>query len=417
MSAGAPVSERITSLDVIRGFALFGILVVNLAHFSNPVSVPAAPRIDSALDASLAWLVAFAAQGKFYPLFALLFGVGFALQRECTTTATYVRRLLALLVIGVLHGVFIWAGDILTAYALAGFLLLLVGNAATRSLVLLAVIIAMLQLGLALLMLANVSYAEPCLAGLPVAHCDDPGTIAMIDGMRMQRQAVEDLAAVAVQAYRDGSYLDATIARAAEYFVMLGNLAFFGAQILFMFLLGALLGRAGVFANPEAHRRSLTGMLLLMMLVAVPLSVHYANLTADSAFRDFLGARFAQGFAVNLVAGTLFALGYAAAITLALRTRAGKWLESLAPLGRLALSNYLLQSIVCTWLFYGHGLGMMRAEPGFAMEFLIALLLFGVQVAASHWWLRRFHFGPAEWAWRAVTYGRLPAFRRRAAFA
>src|SRR5690606_39299940 len=64
--------------------------------------------------------------------------------------------------------------------------------------------------------------------------------------------------------------------------------------------------------------------------------------------------------------------------------------------------NYLLQSIVCTWLFYGHGLGMMRAEPGFAMEFLIALLLFGVQVAASHWWLRRFHFGPAEWAWREI---------------
>src|SRR5690606_26988955 len=117
-----------------RGFALLDIIVVKMAFFANPVSAPHNPGSPNGLDGILAWLVAFLAQGKFYPLFAMLFGVGFALQLERAGTTVYLRRLVVLLVFGVLHGVFIWAGDILTAYALLGLLLLLVGRAETPTL-------------------------------------------------------------------------------------------------------------------------------------------------------------------------------------------------------------------------------------------------------------------------------------------
>lgn len=408
-----PHSERIVTLDVMRGFALLGILVVNMAFFANPVSAPHTPGTPHGVDGILAWLVAFLAQGKFYPLFAMLFGVGFALQLERAGTTVYLRRLVVLLVFGVLHGVFIWAGDILTAYALLGLLLLLVGRAETPTLILLAVIVALVQLALALLMLASVSYAEPCLGGFPVAHCDDPGTMAMIENMQAQQQSAAELASRAGEAYRHGGYLEITGARAEEYLAMLGNLAFFAAQILFMFLVGTLLGRAGVFERVDLHQRLLRSLLIIGIVIGLPLSAWFANLHAGAGYSDFLAVDFAKGFLVNIVAGPLMALAFAAAIALALRAATGKALEVLAPVGRLALSNYLLQSVFCTLLFYGYGFGLMREQPSLALQLAIALVLFVLQVVASRWWLRRFHYGPAEWVWRAATYGTLPRFRRR----
>jgi uncharacterized protein len=342
----APTRDRLPTLDALRGFALLGVLVVNVYQSY-------ASRLSPA-DAEAARLVALLAEGSFYPVFSLLFGLGFGLQLERgTPPELFRRRLRWLLAFGLLHGFLVWHGDILASYALVGLLLPVFAAWNDRR----------------LLGTAGALYALTLLlfALLPTAE-------------------TPDLSAVA----RSETYVAALPIRAGYFLAsLLSGLLLFGGQLLALFALGLYLARRGV-ARLLDDARFLGGALLGCLGVALPLLALGAGRTLE-----------------YLVASPLLGFAYLAALALLLRRAR---LPALENVGRMALSNYLAQSLVCTLAFYHYGFGLY-GQVGVAGGVAFALALFAAQLAFSWLWLRRFAFGPAEWVWRSLTYGRPQPWR------
>lgn len=413
--------ERIVALDVIRGFALFGILLVNIAFFANPISDPFSFGDGSGIDESIGWFVGFFAQGKFYPLFSLLFGLGFAVQleraskRQRSFVPVYLRRLLVLLAIGVAHGVLIWAGDILTVYALLGFLLLLVGRGKARWLLILAAIAYLVQVLLVMGMSWSINSAAQCVNPddpAMVEYCSSEEMQGMLRGFEEAQAEMTQLQEAARATYSTGTFAEVTAVRVDEFGMMLSNMGFFGAQVLAMFLFGAWLGRCGFFAEAERHKTFFRSSLFMGVVVGLPLSAWFAGVNLQVDYTNMFDAGMAKAFMINLFAGPLLAVGYAAAIVLGMQTRAAAWLGVLAPVGRMALTNYLMQSLICTLIFYSYGFALMAERPGMLVQVGIVIAVFAMQIAWSRWWLQRFAFGPAEWLWRTLTYMRTPVMRK-----
>ena len=390
-------SERIGAMDVLRGFALLGILLMNLEGFVGPV-MASASGLDPALtgaDRTVDLLVYVLVQGKFYTLFSLLFGMGFAVMSQRAERAgrpfagVYWRRGLALLAIGALHAVFIWAGDILMMYALCSFLLLAFRPLPHRWYPWFGLGAYAMPIGFMYLMGAMGS-----LLGGTEGWDKAMGEI----GAQMQALIESERTA-----YGSGSYGEATWQRLKSTGMALSNITMFGFIAFGLFLLGAWFVRSGAIARPREFGR-LYGLLrwvalpvgLLAMLGSVALSPTMAPTTFN--------LRVSTAFALQMTANLLMCLGYLAWILKALESPAGaRVLSMLAPAGRMALTHYLMQSLVCTWIFYGYGLGYFEELPR-AWQPLFAVALFSVQVALSHAWLSRFRFGPMEWAWRSLTY-------------
>lgn len=395
-SAFQPVAanERIASLDVLRGFALFGILLMNMEAFSGPLDM-SFTGIDPHWLGPDYWADAFVyifVQGKFFTLFSLLFGAGFAVMAQRAATAGrdfarfYLRRSLGLLIIGVLHGVLLWSGDILVAYALLSFALLAFREAPRSWLPVLGTVS---YLGAAALMLLLGALMQFAPADAAAAQAE--AATAAIEAQR--------------QAYGQGSYLQAVAQRLQDVGASLGALLLVGPEVLGMFLIGAWFARSGAIAEPGRYPRlwvCLRWLLLPVGMVVMLVSVWVLPYNAPGQFN----MRSAGAYALTAVAGLLMCLGY-----LGWGVRWSRHLQWLAPAGRMALSNYLGQSLVCTLVFYGYGLGWFE-QMGRAVQLLFAVGLFGLQVLLSQLWLRRFQYGPVEWLWRAFTYLQLPPLRR-----
>lgn len=386
--------ERIATLDVLRGFALFGILLMNMEAFSGPLDLsftgidPHWTGIDRWADGFVYIFV----QGKFFTLFSLLFGVGFAVMAQRAEmagrdfTRFYLRRSLGLLLIGVLHAVLLWSGDILISYALLSFVLLAFRVVPQRWLPVLGVAS---YLATACLML---------LIGLLMQFVPDDATATMgadaLASIERQRQA-----------YGHGGYVGALLQRLRDTGVAMGALMVVGPQVLGMFLIGSWFARSGAIVHPQQHARLwgwLRWLALPLGLAVMLLSVYCLDYIAPGRF----DLRTAMAFVLTSIAGLLMCLGY-----LGWGVRCSGALQWLAPAGRMALSNYLLQSLVCTLVFYGYGLGWFE-QMGRAWQLLFAVMLFAVQVIVSRCWLQYFRFGPVEWLWRALTYLQLPPLRR-----
>ena len=395
-SAFQPVAanERIASLDVLRGFALFGILLMNMEAFSGPLDM-SFTGIDPHWLGQDYWADAFVyifVQGKFFTLFSLLFGAGFAVMAQRAAiagrdfTRFYLRRSLGLLIIGVLHGLLLWSGDILVAYALLSFVLLAFREAPRSWLPALG---TMAYLGAAVLMLMLGALMQ-----LVPADAASAQAAAAAKAIEAQRQA-----------YGHGSYLQAVAQRLRDVFASLGALLVVGPQVLGMFLIGAWFARSGAIAEPGRYPRLWAGLRWLLLpigLAVMLLSTWVLPYNAPGQFN----MRSAGAYALTAVAGLMMCLGY-----LAWGVRWSRHLQWLAPAGRMALSNYLGQSLVCTLVFYGYGLGWFE-QVGRASQLLFAVGLFAMQVLLSQLWLRRFQYGPVEWLWRAFTYLQLPPLRR-----
>jgi uncharacterized protein len=398
-------SARIESLDVLRGFALLGILLMNIEGMVGPLAAsrsgvdPSLSGADRAADT----LVYLFVQGKFYPLFALLFGMGFAtmLGRAGDAGAafapTYLRRALALLAIGLAHGLLLWSGDILLTYALLALPLLLFRDTPVRWLPTWAILLMLLPCAL----LLGGGALGSAMQASPVAGAEYDAAMA---AQSAQMAAWSDAQRLA---YASGSYGAAVAQRAADLGMMLGFLPMFGSFVLGLFLLGAWLLRTGAMAHPERHAR----LRWLALPAGLAMTLLSWWLEPTMAF-DRLDLRLTFAQALQLAGGALMALGYLAWIVRALQEEAlARALRWLAPAGRMALTNYLLQSLVMTWIFYGYGLGQFERLPR-AWQPLLAVAFFALQVLLSRAWLARFRFGPAEWLWRWATYGRRPALRR-----
>ena len=393
---------------MVRGFAIFGILVVNVGMIGIPIYVELAGEtwFPGTADRLAQLLIRFLAQGKFYFMFSFLFGLGFALQAERAERrgvafgTLYRRRLLSLMLIGLLHAFLIWMGDILVSYAVLGFVLL---SFRGRKLTTLLVWALGLLLSSALIMGALVVLIE-------VAR-RDPGAAAELDrAFAAQRVQHRWLAQLSVQAYGAGSFGEIMAQRALDVVHLYAITLFRATDFLGMFLLGAYVGRRGPLQKPVEHlpliRRvfhwglslGLTGNLVFAVVMSSvqPRVPSLLTLIATTAYG--LGA---PALSLAYVAG------------LALLFQRPTWrrrLGPLAPVGRMALSNYLLQSLVCTTLFYSYGLGLY-GRIGPALGLGLSGVIFLAQIPLSQWWLRRFRFGPVEWLWRSLTYGALQPLR------
>lgn len=365
-----PVQSRIAVLDVLRGFALFGVLLVNMLDFSgSALRVNTLGERGTEIDQIIDISIAFFALTKFYLLFSLLFGIGFAVQMRRVEgsgrsfTGFYLRRLLILFVIGMAHAVLLWDGDILRLYAVAGVLLLWVRSLSTR-----------LLLGAALIVtLAGLLY----FATVP-------------DFTQMSTMAKTS----AVELYRTGSYPELVSYRLNQNVILDIQIP----MVLVMFLLGLVIGRSGVLEDSTRYepvlRRAWKWLLLVGLVGNVLLLVGYA-------------AALSWAISVGIHIGApALAATYACWVLL----NANR-LRALAPVGQMALTNYLTHSLICTSLFYGYGFGLYdQVSP--TITLLLVLVIYGTQLVLSKQWMARFRFGPAEWLWRSLTYGKVQPFLR-----
>lgn len=379
--APGPVApdERLPLLDALRGFAIGGIVVVNLKFFATPLFSTLEYRVaddfPGLADRLADWLVMTLAEGKLYPLLALLFGYGFGIQLERSggAGARYVRRLLALLVLGLAHAFLVWAGDVLVTYAVVGGVLVLFRRRSERTLLGWAVALYLVHL-----------------------------VILAVSGVVVAGAGRADAAAAAVtQTYARGSYAGVLSQRAADAALTVpSGVVAAGPGFLAMMLLGLWAQRRGVFARPAEHAVLLRRVAVLGLATGGVCSLAYATLWWTS---DGRGA--AAGVAFFLGGGGfLQTLGYAAGLTLLVASGRARLL-ALRPVGRLALSNYLLQSLVATTIFYGYGFGLYgRVGPAPGLAVTAGIVAACVLLSAA--WMRAFRIGPAEWLVRSFTYAR-----------
>jgi uncharacterized protein len=389
----APARERHELIDALRGAALAGVFLVNLVSLSlyeflgdeARAALPTAAT-DALIAQAMAWLV----DVKAVTVFSLLFGLGFALQmdRPDASPARFARRLLVLAAIGALHGWGLWWGDILLTYALVGLLLLPWRHAPLWLLWSAGLVLALLVPPL----------LQPTMRGL-LAGWPRQGEIyaLALAGFSSPSPAAAWMANVQV----------ANWARVANWALV--------CFVLGRFLLGAWAGRVGLLQRPETHRTLIVRIglgALAAGLLATGLEAVQADWRAQWPALDTDTARYVIRAALR--AGPL-GLGIAWAMAFAwlwLHAPVRRWLALFAPAGRMALTNYLAQSAIGVALFYGVGAGI-GPRYGLAGVVAAAALVFPAQMAFSAWWLRRFRFGPVEWLWRALTYGRRPPLRQR----
>lgn len=401
MAGALPVASRmrVDVLDVLRGAAIFGILLYNAADFTGYEFITDAQRAAlprAGLDGIAAFAREWLVQGKFYSLFSLLFGVGLALQlpqdADAATRRRIRRRLAILLVIGTAHGVGLWFGDILQTYAVLGFVLLLWHARPAPSL---------RRWALALLAAPIVIYGVLLAVNLLSSSPPAPGAV--------EADAIPPFIARAFDAMPHGSYVDVVrgnaVITAMNWVRRLMIMAL--PRILGMFLLGMWLVRSGWLARlarPGADGIAVLGRVVVWGLsIGLPLAWVGAWLGASSAPRVPTPGGWLE-IVVESVATPALCLAYAALLVRA-HAAAPAVSAPVAAVGRMALSNYLAHSVVGVALFYGIGLGYW-GQIALVPTLLAACVLYAVQMAASVWWLRRARYGPAEWIWRQGTYGR-----------
>lgn len=392
----APVagSERVELLDILRGFALFGILLVNMQVYSAPIQLWFSEMQwwPGPLDQAAGLFVRFFAQGKFYTLFSILFGLGLTLQMERAEArgvrpAGFVaRRLGWLLAIGLVHAFLIWMGDILAVYAVVGLLLIPFRKRALETLAIWIVVLLLLPL---------------LIFAIPVFVLGDPG---------MQEEELQAAIESSRAAYASGD-LGRIMSQRAEDVLTVWKFSFFSApNFLGLFLCGLVLGRTRFFQDLERHlplvRRSLWPLFALgvsgNLIMVVATEIAPAPMS-PIAWVGQIGATF------GAPALTMFYLS--SIVLLAQRTVWRRRLAPLAAVGRMALTNYLMQSLVCTAIFNGYGwVGLYGKVSTFA-GLGLTVVIYMLQIAASRFWLQRFRFGPAEWLWRSLTYRRLQPLR------
>jgi uncharacterized protein len=392
----APREDRIVALDVLRGVAVGGILLANAFVFFGLLfdADGHLKRLPTAqIDRAVEFLEHVIVEGKFYSIFSLLFGIGFGLQlsrRGDLAIGRFRRRLTMLVGIGAVHAFLIWAGDILLLYALLGFSMPWFARRSDRSLLrwtvgLLAAPTALYFIGFAAWMAFGPSPSGQSGSASP-AQGIPPEILARIN------------------AIGTGGLTDALIGnliflvgRWADLFITVRF-----PKVLGMFVLGLWVVRQGIAADPAAHRHLLEKWRLVGLAAGLPLNLAAAlALSVWPYLPPSPGALL--GVACQAVGFPLLALGYSATIVLA-AVDGRRAVAHFAPVGRMALTNYLTHSIVCVTLSYGFGLGLW-GQIGALQAWAIAIVIVLLQIPFSRWWLSSHRYGPMEWVWRRLTYG------------
>lgn len=391
-------SERIQVLDILRGVALLGILITNIQHFSMVAGAVRNPTLFGDLQGANFWVYAFTfnlALQKFLPLFSMLFGAGILLMADRrkasgrSPTALHYRRMAVLLIIALIHSYLIWYGDILFAYAVCGMFVFLFRERSARFLITAGIITLA---------------AFPVMRFLLIAA---PGLIPYWDffpGMTL-----EEIIAADVAAFQGGWVENLQMrARYALEDQTLGLLIHNFWKAAGLMLIGMGLFRLRVIAG-EAKRSVYWTLVALGVGVALPLTVGAFWANHATGWRN----PWVRELTLQVIhwVGIVMSLGWMGIVMLICQAGCRSWLgRALAAVGRTALSNYLLQSLICTFIFYGFGLGLYGSVERIG-QISIVVGVWVLQLVFSPLWLRHFQFGPAEWVWRTLSYGKRPAFR------
>lgn len=395
--------ERHTLLDVLRGFALLGVLLANMATHSGYFFLSEDGREDlgtAELDKVVEWLEHFLIEGKFYSLFALLFGVGFGLQMQRSALQDdrflprFSRRMVFMFILGLLHGVLLYVGDILTVYAITAIFLLLFRNSSDKTLLRTALFMMILPVIQYLIMLAVHYNTAP--ASMP-----ETGAPRFFD--------------ILINVYRTGSFPEIVEMNVGG--LLMGrypDLLFTGRffRVLAMFLIGLYIARHSIYARVQESQRLIRKAMLFGAVIGIPCNIVLAQMMTTEAYYNLELPGIIQPlvYAFGVPALCLF---YASVI--ALLFQKNNWKKKLmvfAPIGQMALTNYLMQSVICVSLFMSYGL-KMEAKLGPAKLALIAFAIYLFQMIFSRIWLSYCQFGPMEWLWRSATYKQWQPLRKQ----
>jgi uncharacterized protein len=387
LSNPIPDNERINSIDTMRGFAILGIFLTNMLAFHSPM-LYLNPYVwwSTKSDQTIYSFIDFFVQASFYPLFALLFGFGLIIMRERSVakgfnfTPIAIRRLSMLLVIGCIHAFFIWHGDILINYAILGLIALLFLGMSGK---------ALLLTGILTYMIPNILYGLLYFLATLVTPTND--------------YYHHDEAIKSVEFYQNGTFWEITVQRFYDWSqVNLNSIetSLFLFFTIFPFLLiGAGISKLNVVSNNMQNKKAIKVLLLIFVIVGSLLKL--LPFVVRNRFSEYIQ---------DIFGGPLLAVSYALVIILLMEKHSAR-LQMFQAVGKLAISNYLFQSIVATLIFYNYGFGLY-SKISVGTGTLLAITIFLVQAYISTKWVQNYQYGPVEWIWRAVSYWKIPNWKK-----
>ncbi len=388
-------SERILALDTLRGFALLGILLMNIQSFAFVGAAYENPTAYGNLTGINLWAWIFThilADQKFMTVFSILFGAGISLMTSRAeakghhSASLYYRRTLGLLIIGLLHAYLLWAGDILVTYALCSLAVYLFRKLPPKKLLL---------FGLLLISVPSVIYfnsgrSMPSLS--PEAH----------QSAENNWRPTSEMISKEISAYRGGWLEQMTYRVPMSHYIQTSLFQMWlGWRAGGLMLIGMAFYQMGILTAQRSSRFYIT-LVSVGFGFGLPLVIY--GIVSNFATNWSLDYSTCFGWQYNYWGSLLISTGYIGLVMLLCQSQiAQKLTRRLASVGQMSLTNYLLQSLICTTIFYGHGLGLFgQVERGTLL--LIVLGIWAFQLLVSPIWLRHFRFGPAEWLWRSFTY-------------
>ena len=399
---GAP--ERVVSMDILRGVAVLGILAMNIQSFAMPAAAYGNPTAFEKLTGNdlWVWLASYVfADQKFMSIFSMLFGASImmlsqkARKENLRSTDLQNRRFIFLAIIGLAHAYLLWFGDILFAYAVCGFLMFSFRNKKTK-----------VQLRAGILLLAVGS-----LISLVIGYTTPLWESGELDTARTEIWAPDKSSISEEIEFSTGSWERQILFRAGEAFQMQTTVFFFETfwRVSGLMLIGMALYKRRVFKGKQGAKYY-SKMVGYGFGIGLPLVVVGAILNFNYEWNFQLS--FFYFTQLNYWGSVLMALGYIGVVMLVTKDTSKSFIASkLAAVGRTALSTYLLQSIICGFIFYGHGLGMFGDLDRSAQAVLV-LGIWVFNIIFANVWLKYFQYGPFEWLWRSLSYGKAQRFFR-----
>jgi uncharacterized protein len=403
-------SSRLELVDALRGFAIFGILMVNLhAMFIPAVEYIMMPDIDKGLANEFSsYIVTVLFAGKFMILFSLLFGFGFfnflykGGELSPDKVRTFLKRIFWLLVIGIIHVTFLWPGDILIFYALFGFILILFRKSSIRK----------ISIWMVVFFLVPITVAG-ILSAMPALLASNPEALsAMEENNRQQTTQTTALIQSAYEIYSSGSYSQIISMNWQNWSALLPGSLIVYCLGMAMFLLGLIFARKQLFHNYRDHLPMFRKILWIALPIAIPLNLALPFIAKQTEPFVMNGWFFVAGLFTALGGAALMLSNVSAFVLLYANGKINKLASMLAPVGRMALTSYLMHSLIALFIAAPFGLELY-GKVQLWQSLLLALAIFMFQIFFSRWWLSKFSFGPVEWLWRSLTYGKIQGLKRK----
>lgn len=405
----APVNnkERIELLDILRGFAILGIFIMNLLGFTFYWAFTDAEKAQftyAHYDHTTRFLQNMLLEGKFYSIFSMLFGIGFAIylskaKDNNDILAIFRRRLAILLIIGFIH-LLLWSGDIVALYAMLGFALIPFRKFSNKALLIIAGLCILSPIGWYALKMSN-----PKIFDLSQWLFKAGDNLSAKQGINSGREYYE--------AMQHANFFDNIKYNLVGIFYRYGDLLFQSRafKVFGMFLIGLVIGKTRLYNKLNENRRLLWAFVISGIAVGLPANYIYASFKQSPGYDQLTiqGLKETVAYALGVVP---LALGYVAFLSLLyLVNPVKRFFNLVAPVGKMALTNYIMHTMIGLIVFSGVGLALPAIGP--TQWTIFAVCVFVVQVILSTAWLKYFNYGPLEWLWRSATYKKWQPMRKK----